>query len=308
MKTSLLLMTLVAGSLLRAQEPAQVVPAAILPFQERGAGLKGEGQKTSDLLFAKLAANPDLILLEREEMEKILREHELNLSGAVSPGNATQVGQLTGAKILITGSVIEADTTRILVAKIIGTETSRVLGESVEGKNTDELSPLVGQLAEKVGASVLKNADKLVAKRLTREERIAALKAKMPEGKRPTLAVKVAERHVGQATIDPAAETEFVLMAKAVGFEVLDGENATTKADVIVSGEGFSEFALRRGNLVSVKARVEIKAVARNGGKLAATDRQTCVTVDLTELIAGKSALQEAAAQIAERMLPVLAK
>ena len=37
-----------------------------------------------------------------------------------------------------------------------------------------------------------------------------------------------------------------------------------------------------------------------------ATDRQTAVVVDLTEQIAGKAALQKAAAEIAERMLPKL--
>ena len=35
-------------------------------------------------------------------------------------------------------------------------------------------------------------------------------------------------------------------------------------------------------------------------------DRQTVVVVDLSEQIAGKTALQEAAADLAERMLPKL--
>ena len=39
-----------------------------------------------------------------------------------------------------------------------------------------------------------------------------------------------------------------------------------------------------------------------------ATDPQTAVMVDLTEQFAGKAALQEAAAQIAERMLPKIVK
>ena len=39
-----------------------------------------------------------------------------------------------------------------------------------------------------------------------------------------------------------------------------------------------------------------------------AVDRQVAVEVDLTEQIAGKKALQSAAAAIAERMLPKLVK
>jgi hypothetical protein len=42
--------------------------------------------------------------------------------------------------------------------------------------------------------------------------------------------------------------------------------------------------------------------------KIIAIDRQTAVMVDLTEQIAGKNALQSAAAQIAERLLPQLVK
>ena len=62
-----------------------------------------------------------------------------------------------------------------------------------------------------------------------------------------------------------------------------------------VTGEAFSEFAGRHGDLVSVKARVEVKAVDRKTGKVLAVDRQTAVAVDLAEQVAGKTALQEAA-------------
>ena len=284
-----------------------VVPAAIFAFQERGEGVKGYGSKVSDILFARLATKPALYLVERDEMDKLLKEHELNLSGAVTPGQATQVGQLTGAKILITGSIIEADKTLYVVAKVIGTETSRVLGESVQGKAGDDIGPLTEQLAEKVAAVVSGQSDKLVAKVPKIEDRLAALKLRLAGKAKPTLSIRISERHVGHATIDPAAETELTLFAREAGFDVLDIASVK-KADYEISGEGFSEFALRRGNLVSVKARLEIKVTDRATDKIVTTDRQTAVIVDLTEQIAGKAALQEAAAQLAERMLPKLAK
>ena len=91
--------------------------------------------------------------------------------------------------------------------------------------------------------------------------------------------------------------------------KVLDADgDIRQKPDVMIEGEGFSEFATRRGGLVSVKARLEIKAKDRATDKVIAVDRQTAVVVDLTDQIAGKNALQSAAAQIAERLLPVLVK
>ena len=301
-----MVMMVLAVSSVCAQD---MYPTAIFPFSERGSGVKGYGSKVSDILFAQLSMiSPDLMLVTREELNKALGEQEHTLSGMVNSAQAVQVGQLTGAKLLITGSVIEADKTLYLVAKIIGTETSRVLGESVKGRTSDEIGPLVEQLAEKVAARIAKGAGTLVAKVVTREDRIAALKKSIGDAKRPAVLVSITERHVGQATIDPAAETEITLLCKETGFEVLDAAAGKKGADIIIKGEGFSEFAMRRGNLVSVKARLEVKAIDLATDKIIAIDRQVAVEVDLTEQIAGKKALQKAAAIIAERMLPKLVK
>ena len=306
-KCAVVVWLLASGLALRAEDKTQAVyPAAIFPFEERGFGAKDAGAKVSDILFATLATNQNLVLVDRADMQKTLGEAELNLSGLVTPGQAVKIGQLTGAKILITGSVVEADKTLYLVAKIIGSETSRVLGASVKGKNSDEIGPLAEQLAGKIAEVVAKEADKLVAQDRKQEDRIAALKTALGDAKRPTLMIKAHERHVGQVVIDPAAETELTLFCRQTGFEVLAPAAAERKADVVIIAEGFSEFAMRHGNLVSVKARLEVKAIDQATDKVIATDRQTAVVVDLTEQIAGKAALQEAAAQIAERLLPRL--
>jgi TolB-like protein len=290
-----------------APEPQQVYPTAIFSFNERGTGIRGYGDKIGDILFASLSANPDMYLVDRAEMQKVLDEHELNLSGMVTPGQATQIGQLTGAKILITGSVIESGKNLYLVTKIIGTETSRVLGASMKGKTTDDLGSLVEKLADKVAKTVTQKSSELVAKKLKMEDRIAALKKKLGDSKKPSVFIKVTERHIGQATIDPAAQTELILMCKETGFDVVDPEKIGAKeADIVIKGEGFSEFAMRKGNLVSVKARLEVEAVDAETDRVIAVDRQTAVVVDLTEQIAGKKALQDAAATVAERMLPKL--
>jgi TolB-like protein len=289
--------------------PPAVYPAALFPFEERGAGVKDYGAKVVDLLFAKLAAAPELYLVDRADLKKTLAELELNLSGAVKASEANKVGQLTGAKILVSGSIIQIDKKTYLVAKIIGTETSRIVGVSVDGKSTDEIAPLVEKLADKIAETIQKKADDLVAKVVPKADRMAAMKEKMKKGARPALMVQISERHVGAPRVDPAAETEVSRFAKEAGFTLIDAEEGLRgKVDVFIKGEGFSETVSRTGNLVAVKARVELKAIDRKTDKVLAVDRQTALVVDLSEGIASKAALQEAAAILAERILPQLVK
>lgn len=290
------------------KEPTPTVyPVAIFPFVERGNDVKGQGAKVSDILFANLVADPQLMLVDREEISKLLDEQELSLSGLTNPAEANKVGQLTGAKMLITGSVVQTDTTLYLVTKVISTETGRVLGTSVKGTVRDKLDDLVTELAGKVTETIGSRGADILPKVVSREDRLAELKKEVGEGKRRSVIVRIAERHVGQATIDPAAETEVALWCKELGFEVIDADAASPReADIVITGEGFSEFAARRGNLLSVKSRVEVKAVDRKSGETLAIDRDVTVAVDLSEQLAGKTALQNAAANIAERMLPKL--
>lgn len=294
-----------------AEDKRTVYPAALLSFDERGAGVKDYGAKVSDLLFAKLVADPSMYLVDRVDLQKTLAEQSLGLTGAVNPEQAAQVGQLTGAQLLVTGSVLQVDKQVVLVAKIIGTQTSRVLGASVEGKITDDLGPLVGKLAESIVKTVDERAGELVPATADKGDRLAKLKKAIGDKSKsalPSLWVRVSEQHIGQPTTDPAAETELTHLASEVGFTLIDvKEGSQGQADLLVTGEGFSEFAGRVQGLVAVKARVELKVVDRISGKLLFSDRQTTVKVDLAENIAGKTALQEAGALLAERALPKIA-
>jgi hypothetical protein len=80
------------------------------------------------------------------------------------------------------------------------------------------------------------------------------------------------------------------------------------QSDITLTGEGISETVGRVGDLTAVRARVELKGVHRETGEVLFADRQTVVLVGASEQIAGKSALEEAAAVLAERALPKIAE
>jgi hypothetical protein len=91
------------------------------------------------------------------------------------------------------------------------------------------------------------------------------------------------------------------------GFKLADSDS-TNKPAIEISGEAFSAYGMQKGNLISCKSRIELKARDVASGDLLAVDRQTSVGVDIAEQTAAKTALENAADTLAERLLPKLVK
>lgn len=305
-------LTLVLGAFsspAQTESPAPApLPVAVFDFQAADRALEKKGAEIGILLNTLLSIQPDIFLVERQEAEKILGEQEFGLSGAVSPDTAAKVGSLVGAKVLVVGRVFESGGKAYLVAKIMGTETGRVFGEMTTTPDLGQLDAPVAQLAEKIAATVAKQAPALVAKVEGHEARVERLK-KLVSGKNlPAVLVRIPEQHLERPVVDPAAQTELMKLFAEVGFEILDAASAGDRKDyATISGEAFSEFGMRRGNLVSCRARIEVVAKDASG-KLLSTDRQMDVAVDIAEHVAGKKALEAAALKLADRLVPALVK
>ena len=302
----ILALLLAAGTTVRAATN-DVLTVAVFDFESKDESVSGLGPKVATLVNANLSAEPQIITVERADLEKVLGEQELGLSGTVDPNSAAKIGQLTGAKVLVTGRVFKADNQTIIVAKVIGTETSRVYGEMVQGGSSATLVDLSSGLAKKIAADVSGKSDTLVARVETREERITKLKKALDGKKLPVVSVKINERHYGPHIIDPAAETELTLLLQQCGFQVTGGDSKL-KPEVQISGEAFSAYGMQKGNLISCKSRIEIKVSEVATGKLLFVDRQTSVGVDIAEQTAAKTALENATDTLAERILLKLAK
>ena len=314
MKNSILLpLLLVAGAIVRAtaqdvssnSSSPQILTVAVFDFTSQDESVRDLGGKVAALVNANLSAEPNLNIVERAELDKVLGEQEMSLSGTVAPDSAAKIGQLTGAKVLVTGRVFQAGDELILVSKTIGTETSRVYGEMVKGASDASISDLSEQLAKKIAADIAEKGDTLVARVDTHEDRVAEIKKEIAGKKLPAVSVKITEQHFGQPVIDPAAQTELSLILQQCGYTVVD-DLSTNRADVEITGEAFSEFGMSKGNLKSCRARIEIKARDVASGNIISVDRQTSLAVDIAEHIAAKTALENGAGELAERLLPKL--
>ncbi len=297
-----------------AQEKYNV---AVLTFEAADEELTQTAGKITDLITAFLSNEPSFQLVERNKIDDILKELGLSMTGIVDEAQAVKIGNMVGAQIMITGKAFTVDEELFITAKIIGVETSLVNSEMVTGTLNDKLSPMIKELSDKVAGTISENANTMVAKEVSLKDRIEELKTKLEGKNLPKVSVVVQETYSGSSIPDPATETEIIYILKECGFEVYDrksmpladwakgylSDNKTdmpknTQADVIIFGEAIGEFATRRGELVSAKGRVELKAIDPKEGKVLAVDRKTQTAVDLSARIAGKKALQEATAEI----------
>lgn len=157
--------------------------------------------------------------------------------------------------------------------------------------------------------------------------------ASTPSGK-PRVMVIVTERHVGAGATDPAGETELIRLLIQKGFrvvdqaqvrnirggsrvrQVLDGDVTVAQslgrehdADLLIVGEAFSESALQgvmMGGLVSVRGRLQAKAIRMDTGEILTADEAVAPALDVSEQVAGKKAIAKAAAKWTETALPAI--
>ncbi len=67
----------------------------------------GTGRGMADMLITELVKSGKFTVIERTQLEKILSEQKLGMSGAVTPQTAAKAGKLLGVDIAIIGAVTE---------------------------------------------------------------------------------------------------------------------------------------------------------------------------------------------------------
>lgn len=96
----------------------------------------------------------DLKVIERERIEWILDELEMQQSDAVDQSTAVETGQVLGASAVVFGSYIVNDGEMILSARVVDVETSEVLlGEDVRGE-PDNFYSLAQDLSNQIARAI----------------------------------------------------------------------------------------------------------------------------------------------------------
>ena len=280
---------------------SQLVPtAAVLNFEARARQASNDkvGKSMSELLFVRLLESGCVDLVERAELDKALDELHLSAVGMTSQDSQVKLGQLIGAKILITGSIFEAGKKCYAVAKIIGTETSRVKGCSVSG--TGDYLELVPALAEKVQAVLENDAAKLLPRKATVFSIADSLAAVKGNGRKVYIEVK---EDIQQSVPDPASEIALKKTLLALDFQIV---NVRNEADFAIVCEAVASNAGQYHKFSSAQARVELSVYQVKGEKLLATGARKETVAGATYIIAAKDAINQATLVLAGKVLQCL--
>jgi curli biogenesis system outer membrane secretion channel CsgG len=79
---------------------------AVSRFEDRsGSGYRSLGEGVADMLITALVKSGKFIVLERHDIEKILKEQQFGSSFMVTPETAPKIGQILGAELFVIGSI-----------------------------------------------------------------------------------------------------------------------------------------------------------------------------------------------------------
>ena len=85
--------------------------------------LRARAGTLADTLVSKLSSERGFELIERTELDRMLREASISLSGRVRPADAVRAGKLLRADWLVLGSFLRLDATNMVLCKIVDAQT-----------------------------------------------------------------------------------------------------------------------------------------------------------------------------------------
>ncbi|HQO10354.1 MAG TPA: CsgG/HfaB family protein [Clostridiales bacterium] len=132
---------------------SQPIDMAVLNFSVNSTGtdMNFLSAGISDIIVSNLGEKPNIGLVEREKLNKIVEELSLGSSGLVSDQQQKKIGELTGAEFVITGSITFIQSAYMINSKVLEVRTGRIVStQSVKGSDREKIFDSVDILSEKI--------------------------------------------------------------------------------------------------------------------------------------------------------------
>ncbi len=143
-----------AGAHLEAQSGSTVdVPTvAVMDFTGFMMGQSGNsapvGKAVSSMLVTELSERDGMRVIERSQLQDLLQEQRLALSGRVDESTAIEVGKMLGVQYMVFGQATSVMNQMRLDMRAVNVETSEVLEVQKLSDQADQLLSLVVRMAD----------------------------------------------------------------------------------------------------------------------------------------------------------------
>ena len=140
---------------------------AILYFSNSGENKKLNMLKKglADMMISDLSNINMLNIVERDQIEKIVREQKLSNTSDFDPETATKIGKLLGAEIILTGAYFEMFGSLRLDARLIDVSTGKILkSDGVDGESSKFF-----KIQKQLSWKIIKNLDAKISNQEIKE-------------------------------------------------------------------------------------------------------------------------------------------
>lgn len=119
------------------------------------ADFDGISTGVQDLLITDMASNARIRLVDRSNIDAVLREQNMVKAGQIDPATAVRLGKILGAQYAVIGGFMsDGHGNAVLTGRTVDMETTQIANpEKITGKSDDVLG-LIGQLSNKLGANM----------------------------------------------------------------------------------------------------------------------------------------------------------
>jgi TolB-like protein len=110
------------------------------------------GKAISAMLVTEFSGREGMRIVERAQLNDLLREQDLNLSGRIEEADAIEVGKMLGVQYVLHGQVTSIVDNLRMDIRAVDVETSEIVTVMKKSDKTSELFSVVVDLADEFGA------------------------------------------------------------------------------------------------------------------------------------------------------------
>jgi len=126
------------------------IAIAVLAFEPKNVK-KEEASVIADFLSTELVNSGIFLVVERENIDKVLREQAFQLTGATSPDKLVKAGRILGVQKLISGSFSAIAGTYFLTVKIVDVEQGVIeFSANKDCKSPSDLPDICKEIAQQI--------------------------------------------------------------------------------------------------------------------------------------------------------------